>query len=441
MPFYVWLVLGVVATGLALFFGLTTSALRSFSRSRLEDALRRRGRLADLARLYLRHEDLLQINRSLHILSLTALTVIAEIWSVERFGPTAAGWIVGAAVAGVLGVTLGGVVPLAWAKYSAEGVLVATLPVCHACRRMFLPVRRTLQVLDELVRRLVGAPEGFKEISHIEEEIRSVVAEGEREGLLEKDQKDMIDKVIRFPRSDASQIMTPRTDIVSIEAAATAAEARALVASSGHSRIPVTRGNIDTVVGILYAKDLLERSGDEGGEPLRVRSVMRPPLFVPETKRLDELLREFQGDKVHMAIVLDEYGGTAGLVTIEDVVEEIVGEIVDEYEQEPPKTIKSVAERSFEVDARARIDELRRELGLEIPQSEDYETVGGFVLSRLGYIPRAGETLDHQGTRITVLEAEERRVTRLRIDLPAPAEAGTQSLNRAAESAGSGPVE
>jgi len=421
LPSYVWLFLGFTSAGLALYFGLTTSALRSFSRSRLEEALRRRGRLDDLKRLYRRHEDLLQVNRALHILSLVALTVFVEIWSVDNFGPTVEGWIIGAAVAGLLGVTLGGVVPMAWAKYAAESVLVTTLPLCLACRQLFLPAGRTLQVLDEFVRRLVGAPADFKEFSHIEEEILSVAAEGEREGLLEKDQKDMIEKAIRFRRSDASQIMTPRTDIVSIESTASAAEARALVASSGHSRIPVTRGNIDTVVGVLYAKDLLERSDDEGREPLRVKSIMRPPLFVPETKRLDELLREFQGDKVHMAIVLDEYGGTAGLVTIEDVVEQIVGEIVDEYEQEPPKTIRSVAERSFEVDARTRIDELRRETGLELPASDDYETVGGFVLSRLGYIPKAGETLDHQGARISVLEAEERRVTRLRIDLPAPA--------------------
>ena len=154
--------------------------------------------------------------------------------------------------------------------------------------------------------------------------------------------------------------------------------------------------------------------------PIRVKDVCRSPLFVPETKRLDELLRDFQGDKVHMAIVLDEYGGTAGLVTIEDVVEEIVGDIIDEYEQEPPKTIRPLAERSFEVEARVRVDALNRELSLHLPEHEDYETIGGFVLSRLGYIPKAGESLEHGGVRITVLEAEQRRITRLRIDMPAP---------------------
>jgi putative hemolysin len=320
LPFYVWLVLGIGATGLALFFGLTNSALRSFSRFRLEEALRRRNRLSELKRLYRRHDDLLQMARALHILSLTALTVIAEVLALHHFGSTLEGWLIGALVAGFLGVTLGGVVPLAWAKYAAESILVATLPTCHVLRHTFRPITRVLRILDELVRRLIGAPADFKEFSQIEEEIRSVVAEGEREGLLEEDQKDMIDNVIRLRRSDASQVMTPRTDIVSIEATATADEARAMVASSGHSRIPVTQGHLDTIVGVLYAKDLLERLGDDDVHGLRIKSIMRPPLFVPETKRLDELLRDFQGDKVHMAIVLDVYGGTAGLVTIEDVI-------------------------------------------------------------------------------------------------------------------------
>jgi len=236
----------------------------------------------------------------------------------------------------------------------------------------------------------------------------------------------MIEKVIRFTQTAASQIMTPRTDIVSIESSASADEARALVASSGHSRIPAAKGNIDTIVGILYAKDLLERACGTGGDGLRVRDLMRPPLFVPETKQLDELLREFQGDKVHMAVVLDEYGGTAGLVTIEDVVEEIVGEIVDEYEQAPPKPIRPVAERSYEVEARLHIADLNRELGLALPENDDYETIGGFVLSRMGTIPKPGEVLQHEGIRITVLAAEERRLVKLRIDLPAPEQPSAQ---------------
>ena len=444
MPFYVWFALGIAAAGATLFFALAHSALRLFSRARLEDLLRRRKRLEDLARLYRHHEDLIQMARALHIVSLVALALLAMLWATDRFGSAVLGWTVGTALAALVGVAVGGVVPMAWAKYAAENVLMVTLPACQACRVAFSPIQRVLRLLDRLVGRMAGwnrLPACEKPqarcLCHraFEEEIRSVLSEGEREGVLEEDQKDMIESVLRFRKADASQIMTPRTDIVHIDVGASAEEARALVAQSHHSRIPVTRGNVDTVVGVLYAKDLLEWNwlpacekpqarclchGASGAEEhLQVKDVMRPPLFVPETKKLHELLREFQGDQVHMAIVLDEYGGTSGLVTIEDVVEEIVGEIVDEYEQAPPRAVRRLGERSYEVEARVRIGDLNGELGLALPEGADYETLGGFVLARLGYIPKAGEALAQDNLKITVVEADERRIARVRLDLTA----------------------
>ena len=269
------------------------------------------------------------------------------------------------------------------------------------------------------MRRLAGVPKDAAPGSDIEQEIVSVADEGEREGAIEENQVDMIENVLKFRRADASQIMTPRTDIVSLDAHESVEAARRLIAKSGYSRIPATRDNLDTIVGILYAKDLLDHAFDEKAEHLTVEDVMRRALFVPETKPLDELLRKFQVNKVHMAVVLDEYGGTSGLVTIEDILEEIVGEIVDEYEPEPPKSIRRVGERAFEVEARVHIDELNDELEVHLPEDDDYETVGGFVLSQLGYIPKAGESLEHNELRITVLEAEERRITRLRVELAA----------------------
>ena len=422
----VWFWSALVVAGFALFFAVTHYALSRFSRARLEEALGRRGRLKELRRLFRHHDELIRTTGLLHILSLVAMALLVVAWATGHFQSALLGWGVGVALALAASLTLGGVIPMAWARYAAESVLVATLPVCHFFRVVFYPLGSGLGPLDALVRRLAGVPRGYRPLSHIDEEISSVVSEGEREGAIGKNQKEMIEKAIRFTRTDASQIMTPRTDIVSIESSASADEARALVAASGHSRIPAAKGNIDTIVGILYAKDLLERACGTGGDGLRVRDLMRPPLFVPETKHLDELLREFQGDKVHMAVVLDEYGGTAGLATIEDVVEEIVGEIVDEYEQAPPKPIRPVAERSYEVEARLHIADLNRELGLALPENDDYETIGGFVLSRMGTIPKPGEVLRHEGIRITVLAAEERRLVKLRIDLPAPEQPSAQ---------------
>ncbi|MFO8015396.1 MAG: hemolysin family protein [Phycisphaerae bacterium] len=417
MPSYVPFALGLAGTGLAAFFGLTHHALRSYSRLRLEEALERKGRPDHLDRLAAHQDALLETTRSLHLLSLVAMVVLFQVWALEYFAGPAAGWLVGTAIAAVAAVVLGGVVPAAWANCSAESILAATLPLLQAVRAVFAPCRRLLDIFAVLVRRLAGVPENQETVSNIEEELVSVADVGEREGTLEEEQKDMIANVIKFKRTDASQIMTPRTDITSVDAAQPVDEARRLIAESGYSRIPATSGNLDTIVGILYAKDLLSPAPAEGAEPQRVGDVMRKPLFVPETKRLDELLRDFQANQVHIAVVLDEYGGTAGLVTIEDVVEEIVGEIVDEYEPEPAQPIRRVGRQAYQVEARVHIDELNEELDLDLPEHEDYETIGGFVLSRLGYIPKAGESLEQNGVTIAVLEADQRRILRLRIDV------------------------
>jgi len=418
-----WLVLGLVATGLASLAALGYHAIRFCSRSRLEETLKRKGRSADLDRFFRREAELLQTLRLLQVLASVAATVLVARWAVDRFGSTGPGWLMGAAVAAGLLLGVGEAVPSAWAAYAAEALLAPTLGLWLALATLLAPLRAALGPLGVLVRRLAGVPKGAEPRVDIEDRIVSAADAGERQGALEEDQKDMIANVIKLRRTDASQIMTPRTDIVSIEADASLDQARRLIAASGFSRIPVTRGGLDAIVGVLYAKDLLDpaKGGPlDGG--LTVGQVMRKPLFVPETKRLDELLREFQTNKVHLAIVLDEYGGTAGLVTIEDVVEEIVGEIADEHEPEPTQTIRRLGERAFEVEARLRVDELNEALGLRLPEDEDYETVGGFVLSRLGYIPKPGESITHEGAVLTVTEADERRILRLRIDLPPTAE-------------------
>jgi len=413
---HVWLGSGIVAAGLAFFFALANGALSRFSRARLEEAFERRGRAEELGRLFAHHDDLVRTTALLHALALVAWTATAILWASEEFGPR--GWLVGVILAAAGAVSLGGVLPMAWARYAPESVLAATLPALHACRLAFQPASRLLGILDGLVRRLAGVPGGpGAPGAPIEEELRSVVSEGEREGALHEDQKDMIEGIIRFRKADVTEIMTPRTDIVSIDADASAESARQLIVRSGHSRIPVTGGAIDAIVGILYAKDLLsDEAAGRTPAPVRARDVMRPALFIPATKRLDELLAEFQRSKVHMAVVLDEYGGTAGLVTIEDLIEEIFGEIADEYEEAAPVPIRRIDPRTWEVEARAHIDELNDALSLDLPEDEDYETIGGFVLSRLGSIPKAGATLDYRGVRITVLEAEARRIVRLRIE-------------------------
>jgi CBS domain containing-hemolysin-like protein len=418
----VWFWCGLASAAASFFFALTHYSLRNFSRAGLEQSLRRRGRLKILGSLFRHHEDLIRTTCLLHTLGLVGLTLFSILAAIDQFGDGPLGILMGTAVAAVAGLVLGGALPMAWARYGADAILGVTLPFLNACRLALMPVARAMAPLDGLMRRLAGAPPGPRGLSPVEAEILSVVGEGERLGALDPTRHDMIERVLKFTRSSAGQIMTPRTDIVSIEASASLDDARRLVAARGFSRIPVTRGNIDTIVGILYAKDLL--AGEAGEGPTKhVKDIGRPPVFVPETKRLDELLEEFRGDKVHMAVVLDEYGGTAGLVTIEDVVEEIVGEIIDEYEQAPPAPIRRLDARTYEIEARVHTRQLNSRLGLALPEHEDYETVGGFILSRLGSIPKTGESVTHEGVRLTVLEANDRRIKRVRIDLPVPAEA------------------
>jgi magnesium and cobalt transporter len=273
-----------------------------------------------------------------------------------------------------------------------------------------------------IVRRLSGHRE---ELNHkttvLEQEILQLASEGQAEGVVNPEEMEMIESVIEFGDLSAGEIMTPRTDIVGIEAASTQEECRKTIVAAGHSRIPVYEETQDRIIGVLYAKDLL--SIDPAESEFSLRRLMRKALFVPETKPLGDLLKEFKTQKVHMAIVLDEYGGTAGLVTIEDLLEEIVGEIADEYELAEPDMLRRLDPRTVEVDARMYIDDLNDALDITLPEDEDYDTVGGFVFSTLGYIPDSGEEFDYHGLHFTIVEAEERKINLIRLQMAEPAEA------------------
>ncbi|MEM8495597.1 MAG: hemolysin family protein, partial [Planctomycetota bacterium] len=190
----------------------------------------------------------------------------------------------------------------------------------------------------------------------------------------------------------------------------------------GHSRVPVYRENLDDIVGILYAKDLIELLETPGSEAekaaaFNLEAILREPFLVPESKKVLELLHEFRATKIHLAIVLDEYGGTAGLITIEDILEEIVGEIQDEYEPEDDApVVVEIDENSARVDARTHLDDLNDQLNLDLPEDEDYDTVGGFVFAELGHIPEPGETFESHGVKVTVDEAERTKVIAVTVE-------------------------
>ena len=315
---------------------------------------------------------------------------------------------------------VGVVIPTSVADHAGEHVVYRCAALIRGLYFVMLPFSRLVQFVDVVVRRLVGAVE-VSEAEEIERELMSVVTEGEQEGSLGEVEREMIEEVVELRSSTAQEIMTPRTEVEGFELTNDINFIKAFIEKAGHSRIPVYKGDLDHIVGLLYAKDLLRYLGDDVAA-FKLRPVLRKPQFVPETMPLLGLLKHFQQNKIHLAIVIDEYGGTAGVVTIEDLLEEIVGDIADEYEpttEAPPRIDVRAEERAVEVDARAYIDDVNDELddlGVEIPEGEDYDTVGGFVLSELGHMPVSGESFSRGGLMVRIIEAEPTRVTRVRVE-------------------------
>jgi putative hemolysin len=240
----------------------------------------------------------------------------------------------------------------------------------------------------------------------------------EEQGLIEGDERRLLQSIVDFGDTLVREVMTPRPDMVAIGADATYDELRALFREQEYSRIPVYKENLDNIVGFVFIKDLLRLDAPESGQARlqpELARFIRPATFVPETKRVAEMLKEFQRKQVQIAIAVDEYGGTAGLVTIEDLLEEIVGEIRDEYDVEIEPVVDE-GHGAFVFSAKVNIDEVRDRLGVEI-EPEGFETVGGYVLTRVGRVPAVGETFDIDGLQVEVLEAERRRIHKVRMRL------------------------
>jgi putative hemolysin len=263
------------------------------------------------------------------------------------------------------------------------------------------------------------------------EELKMLVETGSEQGGIEEDEKEMIHGVIELAEKQVHEVMVPRIGIRAVEVTATLSDVLDLIVRAGHSRVPVYEESLDNIVGILYAKDLLpylKRNGGQARE-IDIRQLARPAVYVPETKRVDELLHEMQAAKRHIAIVVDEYGGTAGLITMEDVVEEIVGEIQDEYDTEETlvEAVEQDGETAFRVDGRVSMDDLRDLFDLPDAEEEDeeaYDTVGGFVVHREGRIPLPGTVVPFGDVMLTVEVAEPRRVAKVIASRPAPSDAG-----------------
>ncbi len=348
-----------------------------------------------------------------------AATSIATAMAIDFFQSHAIGIAVGGMTLVIL--VFGEIFPKTIAMAYNEAIAVRAAPVIRLLQLALYPVIRLL----ELFMHAISLPLAKAETDPIitEAEIKSVVSMGEEAGEVEKDERIMIHNIFRFTELEANEIMVDRTHMFSIDARESVRSVAPEIVRQGYSRIPVYDGNPDQMVGILYAKDVLQAIL-EGGEDRPVKDLARPAMFIPESTLTDDLLREFQKEKVHIALVVDEHGGISGLITIEDLLEEIVGDIYDETDTEEI-LIRRVDKSTAIVQGETEIEAVNDALGLGLSEREDYETISGLILSRLRRIPDVGEELELPNCSIRVTKADPQRIIEVAItqtsESPAPA--------------------
>jgi CBS domain containing-hemolysin-like protein len=309
------------------------------------------------------------------------------------------GLIAAAAIMVVISFVLIGVGPRTLGRQNAYTIALGSAVPLQAISILLTPISRLLVLIGNAL----TPGRGFSNGPFASEiELREVVDLAQQSGVVADDERRMIQSVFELGDTPAREVMVPRTEMVWIENDKTAGQATSLAVRSGHSRIPVIGENVDDVVGVVYLKDLVERTyySNNGGRDTNVTAVMRPPVFVPDSKPLDALLREMQRDRNHMALLVDEYGAIAGLVTIEDVLEEIVGEIADEYDTDEVAPVEELGDKRYRVSARLPIEDLSELYDIEFDEDLDVDTVGGLLALELGRVPLPGAEVTWDGLQL-----------------------------------------
>ena len=407
----------------ALFSTLSASLLRSLP-SLLDDAQGESDSSAELRRHL--GAELEKVERLAAAASVAAFVcragAAASLFVLLRgttdWGPVQTG-LVAAIVGGLLLHLFTQSLPLAVAQSRSNALLTNALPALAFTLRPFAWAAAVLTAIRRPILRVLRTPDADHGTRRLVEGFRAMVEESSLDGELAAGTREMIANVIDFGDVDAAEVMTPRTEIHAVEKDQSMEAAIAIFAASGYSRIPVYAETVDSIIGTLTALEAAKAVAESRLETTSIVHVMRPPLLVPETKLVPELLADFREQKQKMAIVVDEYGGTAGLVTLADVMAEILGDVEDEFTDEDQSFV-TLDRGTMDVDASLHVSEINEELGLELPEEADYETLGGFVLSELGRFPQPGEFFESGGTTFRVLDASDRRVLRVEIDRGQP---------------------
>ncbi|MFN0195914.1 MAG: hemolysin family protein [Planctomycetaceae bacterium] len=405
-------------------------SLRGFSYSRLEEISTARNRKDRFTHILRRSDDVLLACETLFVFTILVAvgTFLIRTLRLDAISQTpldsTTTWIVRLLLLLLFSGTFWVIAPWTLARIAGERLLYFTWPALRSMLVVFRAVLSVVVYIDKVLHRLVGLDEPKEnDADSLDEEIRTVIDEGHTEGVLESGARTMIHRVMDLGEHDVATIMTPRTDMFCIPDHFSLEDARRNFIEAAHSRVPVIGKSTDDIVGILYAKDLLKslnqlENGADNAEPLKLKDIVREPFYVPETTRIDTLLETMKREHIHLAIVLDEYGGVVGLVTLEDILEEIVGEIGDEFDEkgETPQIV-SLGPDKMEIDARVRIDDLNDQFDFQLPDDGDYDTLGGFVTERLGRVPKTGEHIVWSNLRITVLAADKRKIDKLRVEV------------------------
>ncbi len=400
----------VGATFMAAFLALAETALTKMSKikamSLAEDGRRSAAKLTGLVDHPERFlNPILLLTLLMHLVIATLVGLLAE----RHWG--ASGVALATVIEAAVIFVFAEAAPKTWAVQHPERSALLAAPLASAIVS-FLPIRVITRALIGLSNVILPG-KGLKEGPFVsEEELLALADVAVEEDVIEREERQLIHSIIEFGDTVVREVMVPRPDMVTVEAGASVSDVMEIAISAGYSRIPVYEQGIDDIVGVVYAKDLM-RALRESRADRPVRELARPARFVPETKRVAELMPEMQKEKAHMAIVVDEYGGTAGLVTLEDLIEELVGEIVDEYDVEEMPA-EPLPDGGVRVNARMPIDELSDLLGAEFPEG-DFDTVGGLMYNLLGHVPIEGESVDVNGHRLHAEKVQGRRIGRVRI--------------------------
>lgn len=415
METYGLVILLLVLVGLSAFFSASETALTAFNRSKLKEISDESKTKGEMLKFWLKKPNelltaLLIGNNIVNILGSSIATMVA----INFLGNNSKAIGIATAIMTIILLIFGEITPKVIAKAYSTKISGAVIEFVFFLSKILLPVSILLMSISKVIVKIFGTDLNNIGLIITEEEIKSVVSVGEEEGVIEEEEKKMIHSIFEFTDTTVKEIMIPRTTVYAVEASKTLNEVWEEMIGNGYSRIPVYEEKIDNIIGVLYLKDIFnvirERQLDKA-----VKYLIREAYFVPETKLLFEMLEEFKKNQIHMAIVLDEYGGTSGIITIEDLIEEIVGDINDEFDGEHDEEIRKVADNKYIIDAMLSIDQINEEIGLNIPVSEDYDSLGGYIYSALGRVPLEKDVINDEEDEIElrVLEVDNRRVVKV----------------------------